>query len=307
MEPTTTLVLTSHTRHFVDIRILKPATVASAFDAPDAESLPPERLDWAFAGKSEIAPLPSRKGSMAPSSSVDSSSSNSIGGNSGSHNGGNNGGNDAGNNSGNNSGGVGEAGNGTGTSASGGSTKSYTHPTGPHHSVWTHWVDSRSDNPPRDEGDCYPQGTAIDDNTLEKGRMVNPRTGLEQDYEELWRELVPRRLPGEGGMISVVLCAENKDLGTRGVIVRVGGWCQGILKVGGEVGVERWRFGGGGVGFVGDGLESEGKAKGWERLVKIGGKSLPCQVCWDRQDLKEGGEIVSGGLKWTVVEKHLWN
>ncbi|KAJ9129642.1 hypothetical protein NKR19_g10267, partial [Coniochaeta hoffmannii] len=64
-EPTSTLVLTSPGRHFVDVRILLPLD----------SSLPlsPEKLDWAFAGTSTSTPLP-------PSSATTTSSSDACDG-----------------------------------------------------------------------------------------------------------------------------------------------------------------------------------------------------------------------------------
>ena len=144
--------------------------------------------------------------------------------------------------------------------------------------------------------------------TLERGRGIHPDTGLEADYEELWRAVPVKRVPFDRGeLVSMVLKAENKDLGTRGMIIRVGGWCQGVLRVAGEMGVERWRYGGGDT--VIDSLDGkvEPALRGWERVARVGEKSLPCQVTWDRfAELGEGKEVVSGGLKWSVVEKYTW-
>lgn len=135
------------------------------------------------------------------------------------------------------------------------------------------------------------------------------------DYEELWRDLPPQKLTHEPGALSFVLKAENKVLGTRGLIIRVGSWCQGVIRSGADIGVERWRFGGvpllgGGEGALLDGAigrVDEGLTKNmWERVVKIGEMSLPCQVCWEKGwELKVGEEVVSGGLKWEVVEKFM--
>ncbi|KAF8539666.1 hypothetical protein BDD12DRAFT_736637 [Trichophaea hybrida] len=97
---------------------------------------------------------------------------------------------------------------------------------------WTHTIDSRSDIPGVDEGTLE---VLENGNVLERGEMVDfdaPGEGRKV-YEEVWRDEV---LEGEERM-AVVLETEG------GCVVRVGGWCQGILKTGGKVVVERWRWG----------------------------------------------------------------
>ena len=148
--------------------------------------------------------------------------------------------------------------------------------------------------------------------------MPNPgNSGALTDYEELWRDLPLQKLPHEQGILSLVLKAENKVLGTRGLIVRIGSWCQGVIRSGNDIGVERWRFGGvpivgGGEaglveGAVGGGIEDAAGRNKWERIAKIGEMSLPCQVCWEKGwQLEVGEEVVCGGLKWGVVEKVVW-
>ena len=205
------------------------------------------------------------------------------------------------------------------------------------HTTWTHWVDSRHQKGVRssldtpktphtatfaakpdydwvDSGTIYP--TERENESLEKGRMPNPETGLMTDYEELWKDLPLQKLPHEPGLMTFVLKAENPILGTRGLIIRIGSWCQGVIRSGADLGVERWRFGGvvppgGGeaglvdiAGGVEDGIGGKNK---WERLAKVGEMSLPCQVCWEKGwELKVGEEVVSGGLKWEVVERVVW-
>lgn len=198
--------------------------------------------------------------------------------------------------------------------------------------TWTHWVDSRgpvsihthSDSkatlgtqpPPSpvtpddwtDTGTIYP--TDKENETLEKGRMLNDR-GMMQDMEELWRDFIPQRLPGEEKAVSIALTAENKVLGTKGMVIRVGGWCQGIIRSSnGEIGVERWRFSPGGLL---DGLvkryddsapqQQEGR---WHKIFKLGKMSLPCEsACLKSYETQKDESITHGGLKWTVIEKQL--
>ena len=161
-----------------------------------------------------------------------------------------------------------------------------------------------------DEGESIPQGNGTSE-TLESGKMVNPATGQVQGYEELWKDIPAQTVGKEKSPVTVVLRAENPLMATRGMIIRVGSWCQGIVRVGNEVGVERWRYRVVASGIKGansgiyDGTQDGERWEegGWERVVKAGEPSLPCGVCWERPELKVGGEVYNGGLKWEVIEK----
>jgi hypothetical protein len=322
--------LTSKTNYYIDIRVLKPSHEPSAFETPVASTvLPVSRLDWAFAGTTESI-LRSRRQSSSTSSNHSGTGSgnvlpkdlsmtpvkeiteneastglkekeetkNSPGGSS-HHN----------------------------RSSSSGGTKSTT----VRQSTWIHWVDSRFTRSRRthsevqtcgnqspssptpddwvDTGMIYP--TDKENESLERGRMPHPDTGIMQDYEELWRDLTPQRVPGEC-LVSFVMKAENPILGTKGLIIRVGTWCEGIICSGNDIGVERWRFGPAGIGLEGLSLSlnenpPEEENSRWHRIVKIGEMSLPCHVCWEKwYDLNPGDDITSGGLKWEVKEKFIW-
>jgi len=83
--------------------------------------------------------------------------------------------------------------------------------------------------------------------------------------------------------------------GARGMVMRVGGWCQGVLKTGAETTAERWVRG------------ADGK---WSRVFRMGKELLPCGVaCLDR-DESDGAAAWQGGRYWKeakglgfVVEK----
>lgn len=137
-------------------------------------------------------------------------------------------------------------------------------------------------------------------------------------YEAVWRvtEPVPR--------VCVVLVLKGGGLGDVGrggagggigMVVRVGGWCQGLMKVAGQVTAERW---------------AKGRAGKWERVVRIGAGLLPCMVaCMDRDEsgvprggrywrqacglgfvvektVVEGDRVLVEGVEWAVVEKCSW-
>jgi hypothetical protein len=242
-EPTSTLVLTTPKRRFVDLRILLPNFDEPSPDELDGiipaspwpsihwltellETIPLGRLDWAIAGSSSSSLVDANNGQQVT------------------------------------------------------------------HSVWKHWIDSRTTEPQSvlDEGDMFPQP---DGTTLEKGRMVNPDTGLETDYEELWRDLEPvPATDSEDGSVERSLCAvlqlHDETRGQRGLVVRLGQYCQGLLRDGKRVTAERWEW---------------RSKKGWSRLVKIGDGISGCSTAvFDSGELKLGQEIKFGEQVWTVVE-----
>ncbi|OTA00360.1 hypothetical protein A9Z42_0079780 [Trichoderma parareesei] len=219
-EPTSTLVLTSPERRFVDIRV----SLADCSDVlPDTEQiLPLSRLDWAIAGTS--------------SSTV-----------------------------------LGE---------------------GHSHSRWAHWIDSRALEAPADEGHMYAQPDGL--STLEKGRMVNPDTGKETDYEEMWFDPPPKATSGKNRALCVVLMMEDEEKEKKGMFVRLGEWAQVLVRDGageGDVVAERWEW-------RDDGL-------GWRRRVRLGDErsKMPCErVLLGEAEMKVGGEVKVGDEIWRVVE-----
>lgn len=239
-EPTSTLVLTSKTGWYVDVRILRtPSSSTEAgghdsmldcddakiFDGIQKESLKIDRLDWAFSGQGHATPA---------------------------------------------------------------------HGDLPAKSRWHHWVDSKtllSEPAIEDEGFMYPQD---DGRTLEKGVMVNPETGVESEYEEMWRDIPVWRPKtwNEGSASCVVLVCEMPERGIRGAIMRLGHWCQGVLRVGEEVWVERWRF-----------VNEEERGK-WCLVVRVGDGKVGCEAVFheDDDELQVGGSVAVGGNDWKVTE-----
>ncbi|KAL0640407.1 hypothetical protein Q9L58_000374 [Maublancomyces gigas] len=185
---------------------------------------------------------------------------------------------------------------------------------------WMHTVDSRSDNPTEDFG-SFEQLTNGD--WLEKGKMLDFDDGKVKVYEEVWRdsEILPRIstvlvLEEDGGKAFQINSAANA---AKGTIVRVGNYCQGIMKVKGEVTCERWTLDQG--------------AEEWRRIFRTGNGVLPCQVaCIDhsvqaKDEMQGGGdtegnheirkfeihteihnrdEITYGEHKWRIVENSTW-
>lgn len=170
---------------------------------------------------------------------------------------------------------------------------------------WVHEIDSRTDTPGEDSGVNTPLPNG---DTLEKGRMVDDEDGQVKDYEEVWRKVDI----DEG--IAVVLECENEE-GARGRVVRVGGYCQGMVKVGERTSCERH-------------VRDKGNGK-WERVYRYGDVEMPCDLaCLDHGLLRESGEAQGSsegrdratlerevnigdnfkvnGYTWRVTEKSLW-
>lgn len=149
-----------------------------------------------------------------------------------------------------------------------------------------------------DEGDMYalPNG-----DVLEKGSTRDPATGAETAYEELWTELEVDVIPEEGGKYSTVLRAETAT--ARGMVVRVGGWCQGLLiekrDEGKRMTVERWRW----MSEENDPSQGPGY---WKRVVRIGEGEMPGPVMLRGVGDGAETEVVNGELKWEVVENYRW-
>lgn len=160
------------------------------------------------------------------------------------------------------------------------------------HSRWDHWIDSRTTEPETagDEGDMYPQEGDL---TLEKGRMVNPATGQECDYEELWRDVDPEPASVKADDAPkpecVVLKYEDETSKARGMIVWLGRFCQGISRVGEDVSAERWEW-----------KEEEG----WKRTIRIGAEgTMPCEVLLKTgAQLSVGAHVKHGEMVWDVLE-----
>lgn len=177
------------------------------------------------------------------------------------------------------------------------------------HARWEHWIDSRTDAAAAaDEADMVTLGP--DNVVLEKGAMVNPQTGRVAPYEEIWED---EDVPGGQGRVVVLRWEDRADAGgpgdddggggsssrDRGLAIRLGRYCQGIVKVGGRVAVERWEHG--------------------KRVVRMGAhEELPCALMVKQQQQRDekreqeqgrggafrrGDEVRDGqGRRWTVVE-----
>lgn len=182
-----------------------------------------------------------------------------------------------------------------------------------YHSVWTHWLDSRTSNPGPDEGFMYDQGNG---DTLERGEMMNPVTKTTRTYEELWGDIQVEIMKEESKRVSVVLKAENLELDIKALVVRVGQWCQGIRRDGDSITAERWHWNScsrTSTSVHENEKDDESNRRQLDRpgswkITRIGNSPLPCDVATGivTATLGEGNEIFCGDLLWKVVEYHRW-
>lgn len=174
-------------------------------------------------------------------------------------------------------------------------------------------MDSKTEKDPEttvnDEGDMYPQKDGI--RTLEVGRMLNEEIGVVMAYEECWVDVdvvctdgkkddgrqgdgdvgAVARNGGRGKKWCMVLMLEDEGQGARGMVIRVGQFCQGIIRVKGEVCVERWMW------------EEWGE---WKRVARLGRLFLPCALAFEPERVLEGSKIDYGDYKWEVNEVFGW-
>ncbi|KAH7139532.1 hypothetical protein B0J11DRAFT_46313 [Dendryphion nanum] len=174
------------------------------------------------------------------------------------------------------------------------------------HEVSTrHAVDAGAEDVLPDEGDMYVVGEGLD---LEVGKMWNPGLGIWQVYEEMWEDVKVKNV--EGVKVAVVLRLETPEARARGIVVRVGQFCQGILRVGEDWVVERWEFERRDVATgTQDGDETEEKVQGgaWKRMVRVGDLFLPCAVTFRSDILVQGGISEYKGAQWVVDELAEWD
>ncbi|KAG9497105.1 hypothetical protein J7337_011897 [Fusarium musae] len=149
------------------------------------------------------------------------------------------------------------------------------------HSTFHQWISSRTLD--SDAGFMYPQPNDL---TLEKGSMVNPDTGIDTAYEELWHDATPTAVPGEPAVRALVLQTEDDKNGVRGSVVRLGCYAQGLIRVGEHISLERWEW-----------------KDGWKRTIRMGDAELPIEKILGEEALKEGDTVDVDGREWKVIEE----
>lgn len=170
------------------------------------------------------------------------------------------------------------------------------------HSKWHHWIDSRTAvaDGVVDEGDMsdHPTDPAL---TLEKGRMLNPATGVETDYEEMWRSEPIEVVPGIGDREGAVTCLALHWDGAvkgdapegcvrRGLVVRLGQYCQAFARDGESISLER--------------LKWDAGQQRWASLARMGDQEFPTDIAtYFAHEATVDDEVTVGGAIWKVVEQ----
>lgn len=263
-EPTSTEVLTSRERFFVDIRILKEAGSSSLSS----------HIDWAFAGRSESSKDEATGKTLArwqhtidsrfladPESVVDQAE-------------------------------MLPEDPETGIALEKGSMVNPA--TGKETAYVEGWRETEVEHVPEPSRDVL-EGFARDlercgVRVVECGSERKSVVGGDRD------SLVDRSLSAQSVLACCVLQHEHAARRSRGMVVRLGQFCQGVLRVGDEFAAERWEW----------------KAQsGWEKVFAIGDPkmNMPCDVaCYQAaQKLRAGNEIVYGPNEtWQCVEDEQW-
>ena len=178
------------------------------------------------------------------------------------------------------------------------------------HTVWDHWIDSKGDDVPSDEGDM----TVLEDGTvLEEGLNVHPKTGKETRYEELWRDIPVDLLGKKQSKHSIALRAEDPEQNIKGLVIKIGGWCQGIMHKDGKLTIERWQR----KPELDDEADETYKIN-WDdplrtrnnfvRTFKIGAERLYCREACGNTNGKIGMNRTQTyhGIEWRVIEEYYW-
>lgn len=124
--------------------------------------------------------------------------------------------------------------------------------------------------------------------------MRHPETGEVTEYEEAWKKIPVLPVGGpplqEGGRVAVWLELQRRDPHRTGSIVRVGGYCQGILREGTSVSAQRWKW-------TGD---------AWEMVGQVGDPTaeMPCSMTW--AEVPTGGFLSLGNSLWSFREVSFW-
>ena len=179
------------------------------------------------------------------------------------------------------------------------------------HTVWDHWIDSKGDEADPDEGDMTSQE---DGTVLEEGINIKA-DGQEQKYEELWKDLPVDPLGKKQNRHSIVLRAEDSEQKMKGLVVKIGGWCQGIMMKSDELTVERWQLKPkpeGDTENLDEIEESTRTRNDWVRTFKVGTETLACGRVCEHTDGKLGMNVTKmygerdNKIEWRVIEEYYW-
>ena len=149
-----------------------------------------------------------------------------------------------------------------------------------------------------------------DGKTLEEGWMLDPQTGAKRKYEELWHDLavVPSEAKQRDCVVLQAVAGERK---LQGLIVKIGCWCQGILKDDDDLVVERWER----VSNNGHSVEKSAEQTAanvsesgsqWMRTFKVGRLSLPCGQLCNNPGSTTDQKWQADDIQWQTIEDYRW-
>ncbi|KAL5501420.1 hypothetical protein ACEPAH_8680 [Sanghuangporus vaninii] len=171
-------------------------------------------------------------------------------------------------------------------------------------STWTHWVDSCTFDAlnVRDSGVSSPMPNG---DTCERGEMKDAN-GILRRYQEVWHDLrvdpvcaaVFVRFRDGSEAAARGIGVHLKDIipeDVCGVLIRVGGWCQGVLRDTNGFTAERWKL---------SGDSADSNTKTWVPVFRSGQGNIPCmEVCSAPQALLSGSfELLAHQGLWKCVE-----
>jgi len=171
----------------------------------------------------------------------------------------------------------------------------------PAHTIWTHWVDSKSLDITMDDGYMYDQENG---DVLELGSMAHPDSNIITKYEEVWKDLDIEITGTDDKRNSAVLRYDGGPE-DRGMVIRVGQFIQGVRRKShhGEVitSVARWQW----------------INNAWHRLLVVGACDIPCPAlffCGEKghqlfADKAGGvGKTIVGAdeAEWECIEAISW-
>jgi hypothetical protein len=157
----------------------------------------------------------------------------------------------------------------------------------PNKSRWIHLIDSRGAEWEGEHGieDSGVFETLPNGDELERGEMLNPVSGKVGPYEEVWRD---EPLPPN---LQVTVALTETDGGVKGVVVRMGQWLQGILRISpDEVVASRYWW------AAGD----------WALRANYGAPHYPDTIPTNALEGRAtGDQFTHGGRLWTVALTYL--
>lgn len=173
------------------------------------------------------------------------------------------------------------------------------------HTVWDHWIESKDDDPAPDEGDM----TLLEDGTvLEEGSGTDPVSGEVTKYEELWKDLPVEPSGSNQERDCIVLHTVDDERRLQGVVIKIGKWCQGIMKARGALAVERWSANSGPYGaYIGESETRSSQPGEWVRTFRVGQQSLPCEALCRGTPVAKGDKTFKfDDIEWQVLENWHW-